>query len=110
MRHRLDMYQHVLHVRGFENVSRVSGNSVFLHYGLLLFDSKADCRPTNALFNFVINRLMGYVNISIIFSLVRTCYLFSSSWKHLSTKVAPDFHLTDSKMGEIWGWYQINKK
>ena len=58
------MYPHVHHVRGFENVSRVSGNSVFLPFGLLLFDSKADCRPMNELLNFGINRLMGYVNIS----------------------------------------------
>ena len=32
-----------------------------------------------------------------------------SSRKHLRTKVTPDFHLTYSKMGEIWGRDQNDK-
>ena len=31
------------------------------------------------------------------------------SRKHLRTKVTPDFHLTYSKMGEIWGRNQNDK-
>ena len=31
------------------------------------------------------------------------------SWKHRRTKVTPDFHLTYSKNGEIWGRNQNDK-
>ena len=32
-----------------------------------------------------------------------------TSRKHLRTKVTPDFHLTYSKMGDIWGRNQNDK-
>ena len=46
------------------------------------------------------------ISVTSVFKVVKTV----SSRKHLRTKVTPDFHLTYSKNGEIWGRSQNDNK
>ena len=72
---------------------------------MILFIDEDDCRPNNPCANggsctdgvntFTCNCATGYTGA--------TCATSKSSRKHLRTKVTPDFHLTYSKIGEIWG-------